>query len=444
MPSELRLAFRREDGRPMNRRNLLWLVGVALAVALVVGVVALGPEQSTAQNTCLQYPSNELTSGVPTNIPADNTLVTSTISVAESFILSDVNVGPLNLTHERVSDLNVFLLSPNNTSVELFTNVGAGGADLSETILDDEAPVSIANGSAPFTGSYRPEESSGLAKVNGESSFGNWKLQIQDDPPANTPGTLDDWTLELCHAVVDASPSGTPLPVDSGSATPTATATASATPTTTPTATAMPTATPTRTPTPSSTRTATSTATASPTPTATPSPPVNDNFPGTIIGELPFNDNLSVAGATPDPAEPQPACSVPIQSSVWYSLTPNPNQAGLVKIDTAGSTYNTVAAVYTGGTLGSLVEVACNDDVGLGSTSAVQFSAASGVKYSIQIGSLDAISGQLTVNVVGGIPPANDNFTDAVAVSLPFTDTKNTIMATLETSEADRCDGIAI
>ena len=45
-----------------------------------------------------------------------------------------------------------------------------------------------------------------------------------------------------------------------------------------------------------------------------------------------------------------------VASTIWYSFTPN--QSGIVKINTAGSTYDTVAAVYTGSSLNALTPVA--------------------------------------------------------------------------------------
>src|SRR5206468_10555714 len=95
-------------------------------------------------------------------------------------------------------------------------------------------------------------------------------------------------------------------------------------------------------------------------------PPANDNFANaTIVSSLPYNPlTQSVLESTVETAggEPMPSCSVPVQSTVWYAFTPN--QTGVVKINTVGSTYDTVAAVFTGNSLNTLPELACNDDVG--------------------------------------------------------------------------------
>jgi len=102
------------------------------------------------------------------------------------------------------------------------------------------------------------------------------------------------------------------------------------------------------------------------------SPPAsNDDFASatSVPQLLPYSNTQSAAQATLEASEPQP-CSV-VASTVWYSFTPN--QSGVVKINTAGSTYDTVAAVYTGSSLNGLTPLACNDDTGGGLTSAVQF-----------------------------------------------------------------------
>ena len=58
--------------------------------------------------------------------------------------------------------MNRIVCRPDGTSIELFDGVGGNGDDFIDTILDDEAAASIADGSAPFTGSYRPIGNLGL------------------------------------------------------------------------------------------------------------------------------------------------------------------------------------------------------------------------------------------------------------------------------------------
>jgi subtilisin-like proprotein convertase family protein len=149
---------------------------------------------------CTTYTSTD----VPKSIP-DQTTITSTLNVGDWLTLTDVNVGPLNIAHTWDSDLDVFLISPLGTRVELFTDVGSNGANFTDTVLDDECATSIASGTAPFTGCYQPEGS--LSAVDGQSSNGVWTLEVTDDMPPD-PGTLQSWQLELCRACTGPDPDG--------------------------------------------------------------------------------------------------------------------------------------------------------------------------------------------------------------------------------------------
>jgi subtilisin-like proprotein convertase family protein len=218
----------------------------------------------------LQYESSD----TPLSISPVNTTVTSTIDVEDSFTVTDVNVGPININHTWVSDLDVNLVAGGLRRL-LFSNVGSDGDNFVATILDDSATTSITNEMAPFTGTFSPQEP--LSDFNGGDSMGSWQLEMRDTDHFEAEGTLTGWTLELCHAA-EASPSATasdsPGPSDSATDTPTATATETPTPTAAATETPTPTAAATETPTPTATEpatdTPTATATETPTPTATP------------------------------------------------------------------------------------------------------------------------------------------------------------------------------
>ncbi len=129
-------------------------------------------------------------SDVPKAI-SDSTTVNSTIVISQTGLITDINVK-LNITHTYDSDLDVFLIAPDATRVELFTDVGAGGDNFSNTITDDEAATAITAGTAPFAGTYRPEGS--LAALDGKNFSGTWTLEITDDAGGDT-GTLNSWSL---------------------------------------------------------------------------------------------------------------------------------------------------------------------------------------------------------------------------------------------------------
>lgn len=110
--------------------------------------------------------------------------------------ITDVNVQ-LSLTHTFDGDLQAYLISPQGTRIELFTDVGAGGDNFSGTMFNDEAATNITVGGAPFSGSFRPEES--LSRLDGEDPNGEWRLEISDDAGQDV-GTLDGWSLTLSYA----------------------------------------------------------------------------------------------------------------------------------------------------------------------------------------------------------------------------------------------------
>lgn len=107
--------------------------------------------------------------------------------------ISDVNVT-VNFRHDWLGDLDVYLVSPKGTRVELFTDLTSNEKNMTGTVLDDQARTSIARGSAPFTGRYMPEGS--LAAFEGEEAQGTWYLEVTDDN-VNDFGKLLGWSLEV-------------------------------------------------------------------------------------------------------------------------------------------------------------------------------------------------------------------------------------------------------
>ena len=110
----------------------------------------------------------------------------------------------IDLSHTWVDDLDVTLTAPNGTIVDLFSDVGGSGDDVSTT-LDDEAATSIATATAPFTGTFQPEGS--LASFDGVSPVGTWTLTIVDDA-AGDDGTLHSWSLILRQETADGDNDG--------------------------------------------------------------------------------------------------------------------------------------------------------------------------------------------------------------------------------------------
>jgi hypothetical protein len=99
--------------------------------------------------------------------------------------------------------------------------------------------------------------------------------------------------------------------------------------------------------------------------------------------------------ATTQPGEPSCSGST---ATVWYAFTPTVSQP--IAINTFGSIYGTMLAVYTGEPC-SLEQIACDDDFG-GPQSQVNFNATAGETYYIQAGSFPDRVARIGVAGVGG------------------------------------------
>jgi subtilisin-like proprotein convertase family protein len=234
------------------------------------------------------------TSYISSDVPKpinDLSTVTSTLTIASGPVIYSVEVFGISITHTYAADLDVYLISPLGTQVELFTDVcGNENWRRNNTgfTLSDTAALTIGDVCPPDQGTYRPEGV--LAALSGQPSTGTWSLRITDDKLGDT-GTLGGWGLRI-NSPCATTP--TPPPPNTATPSPTVTATLTHTPTPTP----IPTATPSSTPTPTPTQTPTH----SPTPTNTPLTPVPTltptNTPLTPIPTL-TPTNTPVATDTP-------------------------------------------------------------------------------------------------------------------------------------------------
>ncbi len=125
--------------------------------------------------------------------------------------------------------------------------------------------------------------------------------------------------------------------------------------------------------------------------------PPNDDFANRIPLIGPTNQVTGTSiGATKEAGEPV-HLKIPTDASVWWSwIAPD---TGPVTISTAGSDYDTALAVYVGGTLTNLTEVAENDDADGLTTSQVNFTAVAGVQYQILVDGFLGDSGNIVLTV---------------------------------------------
>ena len=137
------------------------------------------------------------TQSFSTNVPVpivDLATSNSTITVpASSLTIDDINVL-INLTHTWDSDMEISLFAPDNTQVILSNRRGGSGQNFTNTVFDDAALIPIASGTAPFTGTFRPDQP--LSAFNNKPWQGNWRLQIRDLAGGDS-GTLLNWSMQV-------------------------------------------------------------------------------------------------------------------------------------------------------------------------------------------------------------------------------------------------------
>jgi photosystem II stability/assembly factor-like uncharacterized protein len=148
-------------------------------------------------------------------------------------------------------------------------------------------------------------------------------------------------------------------------------------------------------------------------------PPPNDNIANAaIVGSSPYTTIVDSSGATVESTDPSllslpcvfgdvPA---PAQSghakSVWYKATAA-GAGGMIEADTIGSAYDTILSVWTG-TPGSLMNVACNDDInpGVNRVSQLTFTATGGTTYFFLVSAFEGDGGKTVFNFTGNVVPS--------------------------------------
>lgn len=102
----------------------------------------------------------------------------------------------INIIHPYVSDLEVYLVAPDSTYIELTSGNGGSGNNYTFTNFADTVANLVTNGSAPFTGIYRPENPLYSAN-NGQDPNAFWQLYILDTYPFADAGVLLNWNISF-------------------------------------------------------------------------------------------------------------------------------------------------------------------------------------------------------------------------------------------------------
>jgi subtilisin-like proprotein convertase family protein len=133
--------------------------------------------------------------GLPVQIPESVLSNTAVVEISGmNDTINDVN-ATISISHNKISEVEIYLKSPTGTILTLSAGNGGSGADYANTVFDDAASVNITDGSPPFTGSYIPEEL--MENLNGENPNGTWSLRVVDTVVGNGTGTLNSFTLNV-------------------------------------------------------------------------------------------------------------------------------------------------------------------------------------------------------------------------------------------------------
>ena len=123
----------------------------------------------------------------------DNTDLIRTIAISGTNADANELISlELNLTHTFTGDLDITLQAPNGSTIILSDDNGGTGENYTNTVFSTSGG-SIISGSAPFTGTYTPEQA--FSNLTG-SADGTWTLNIYDDAGGDT-GNFANFSITI-------------------------------------------------------------------------------------------------------------------------------------------------------------------------------------------------------------------------------------------------------
>ncbi len=148
--------------------------------------------------------------------------------------------------------------------------------------------------------------------------------------------------------------------------------------------------------------------------------PSNDAFANRQpITTLPAILTASTLNATADAGEPPhhyntPPFELGPFKTLWWTWTAPAN--GVYTLTTDGSSFDTILAVYTGSSLGTLTPIRSIDDAGIDWTSTVVFPASAGLSYHFVVDGYDGEAGNVQLSFFQNPPMANDFFANRAPI----------------------------
>lgn len=100
-----------------------------------------------------------------------------------------------NITHTWDADVDLSLIPPSGTNMDICSDNGSSLDNFTNTVLDSTCATSVISGTAPFSGCYQPETS--FATLAGLPASGVWKFKVVDDTTTDS-GTVNSWAMIFC------------------------------------------------------------------------------------------------------------------------------------------------------------------------------------------------------------------------------------------------------
>jgi subtilisin-like proprotein convertase family protein len=177
-------------GAPLSLRLTLTTAQGRYRVPVSVQTGKAAPAQSTGATD------------VPKAIPdANATGISSSVTVAGTGTVSNVDVSIARITHTWVGDLQIELIGPDGTRVMLADRPGGpdnAGDNFVGTVFSDSATTPLSAGAAPYAGTFKPQGGR-LAAFAGRPVGGKWTLRVAD-VSAYDSGTLSGWGTRTAAA----------------------------------------------------------------------------------------------------------------------------------------------------------------------------------------------------------------------------------------------------
>jgi len=148
--------------------------------------VAGGVSRSAKSTVSLSVPDNNVT-GVTSSVGVSgfsSSLNNTTVRIHEV---------KFNINHTWDGDLIIKLIAPDASELVLVNRRGGSGNNFTNTIIKTGG-TPIASGSAPFTGTFAPENP--FSNFNGKNPNGTWGLNVSDRAGGDI-GTLLNWEISF-------------------------------------------------------------------------------------------------------------------------------------------------------------------------------------------------------------------------------------------------------